>query len=255
MISPSLKERFESFMSSGDFAESVDAAAKLHYPKGFHRADYFARNRTAIIEQKSLDQDVDAKVRVFLGDLIRVHGPLDRDHITLAGIIAAVTELPHGNPFKPRLRAILTQRIDDLLANGDKQTRDTRRFFGLPEAIGVVVILNEHATLIEPDYFQDKAWHMLRKEVSPGELRYPQNQVVILISEAHRVVTNANVEMIPVETTFSDAGVNNPAVEAFAEELRQRWADFNRAMAGEWLGPGARWRTRPWDGKGPGGRS
>jgi hypothetical protein len=85
---------------------------------------------------------------------------------------------------------------------------------------------------------------MLRKELSPGELRYPQNQVVILISEAHRVVTNANVEMIPVETTFSEAGLKNPAAEAFAEELRQRWADFNQAVAGEWRGPTREVTTR-----------
>ena len=164
-------------------------------------------------------------------------GTLNREHVTLAGIIDAVARLPRGNPFKPRLRAILTQRIDDLLAKADKQTRDSRRFFKLPEAIGVVVILNEHAPLIEPDYFQDKAWDMLRKELAPGKLRYPENQAVILISEAHRVVTAADVEMIPVETTFSDAGVKNPIAQAIAEELRQRWADFSQALAGNWLGP------------------
>jgi hypothetical protein len=109
MIPPSLKERFESFMSSGDFAESIDAGAKSHYPKGFQRADYLARNRSAIIEQKSLDQDVDAKVQAFLGDLVPAYGPLDREQLTLAGIIDAVAQLPPGNPFKPRLRAILTQ--------------------------------------------------------------------------------------------------------------------------------------------------
>jgi hypothetical protein len=142
-----------------------------------------------------------------------------------------------GNPFKPKLRAILTQRIDDLLAKADKQTRDTRLNFSIPNAVGVVVVLNEHAPLIEPDYFYDKAWDMLRKEQSPGQLRYPENQVVILISEAHRVLTSANVEMIPVETVFSDAGLNNPAAQSFAEELRQRWADFNAAVACEWVGP------------------
>jgi hypothetical protein len=237
MIPLSLKDRFEGFMSCGDFAESVDAAVTSYYPVGLQRADYFSRDRSAIIEQKSLDQDVDAKVRAFLADLVRICGPLDRDHVTLAGIIDAVAQLPPGNPFKPRLRAILTQRIDDLLAKADKQTRDTRKFFGLPEAIGGVVILNEHAPLIEPDYFHDKAWDMLRKKLPSGELRYPENQVVILISEAHRVVTAANVEMIPVETTFSEAGLKNLAAERFAVELRQRWADFNHAIAGDWSGP------------------
>jgi hypothetical protein len=224
-------------MSSGDFTESVDALTKSRYPKGFQKADYLARNRSFIIEQKSLDQDVDDKVQAILCNLVRTCGPRDPEHVTLAGIIDAIAQLPRGNPFASKLRAILTQRIDDLVAKADKQTRDTRKFFGLTTAVGVVVILNENAPLIEPDYFQDKSWDMLRKENSAGELRYPENQVVILISEAHRVVTTADVEMIPVETTFSDAGLKNPAAQAFAEELRQRWADFNQAVTGEWLGP------------------
>lgn len=237
MDRPSLKERFASFMSSGDFAEDIDALIRSGYLDGLQKADYLAANRSVIIEQKSLDQDIDAKVQIFLDDLVRTCGPLDHEQVTLAGIIDAVAQLPRGNRFRPKLRAILTQRIDDLLAKADKQTRDTRKSFGLPDAIGVVVMLNEHASLIEPDYFHDKAWDMLRKEQAPGHLRYPENQVVILISEAHRVVTRANVEMIPVETTLSDAGLQNPAAEAFAIEIRQRWAAFNGALPSEWVGP------------------
>jgi hypothetical protein len=237
MNGASLKERFVSFMSSGDFVEDIDALVRSGYPNGLQKADYLAWNRSVIIEQKSLDQDVDGKVQAFLGDLVGTHGPLEREGVTLARIIDAVAQLPRGNRFKPKLRAILTQRIDDLLAKADKQTRDTRRFFGLPDAIGIVVMLNEHAALIEPDYFQDKAWNMLRKEKAPGQLRYPENQVVILISEAHRVLTAANIEMIPVETTLSETGLKNPAAEAFASELRQRWATFNEALATDWVGP------------------
>jgi hypothetical protein len=89
--------------------------------------------------------------------------------------------LPSGNPFVRRLHAILTQPIDNLLARADKQTRDTRLTFSIPEALGVVVVLNEDAQLIEPDYFQDKAWDMFRTELEPGRLRYPENQVAIFV--------------------------------------------------------------------------
>ena len=71
------------------------------------------------IEQKSLDQDVDAKVQALLSDLIRYYGPLDRHQLTLAGIINVIAGLPPDNPFRPKLRAILTQRIDDILAKAD----------------------------------------------------------------------------------------------------------------------------------------
>ena len=233
----SLKERFERFMSLGDFAESIDALTIANHVPGRRKADYLARSRLVIIEQKSIDHDVDAKVRAFLGDLTRQYGPLDIEHITLAGIINAVAKLPPRNPFRHRLRAILTQRIDDYLAEADKQTCDTRQTFSIPAAVGVVVVLNEHAQLIEPDYFVDKAWDMLRKEMEPGRLRYPENQVTLLISEAHRIPSTDGSEMIPVETIFSDAGLSNPAAVSFGEELRQRWAEFNHAGASEWPGP------------------
>jgi hypothetical protein len=235
--SVSLKERFERFMSLGDFAESIDALTIANHVPGRRKADYLARSRSVIIEQKSIDHDVDAKVRAFLGELTRQHGPLDIEHITLAGIIDVVAKLPPRNPFRPRLRAILTQRIDDYLAEADKQTRDTRLTFSIPAAVGVVVVLNEHAPLIEPDYFVDKAWDMLRKELEPGNLRYPENQVALLISEAHRIPSADGAEMIPVETIFSEAGLTNSAAESFAQELRQRWAEFNQAGVREWPGP------------------
>jgi hypothetical protein len=234
---PYLKERFERFMSSGDFAENIDALTTTNQVPGRRKADYLARNRSVIVEQKSIDHDVGTKVHAVLSDLVRQHGPLGAEHVTLAGIIERVATLPRGNPFKPRLRAILTQRIDDYLAEADKQTRDTKLTFSIPAAIGVVVVLNEHAQLIEPDYFVDKAWDMLRKEAEPGQLRYPQNQVALLISEAHRVPSPDGSEIIPVETVFSEAGLSNSAAESFVEDLRQRWAKFNQAGVLEWSGP------------------
>lgn len=233
----SLKERFERFMSSGDFAESIDALTASDNIPGRRKADYLACDRSVIVEQKSIDHDVDAWMNAFLSGFVRQHGPLAPGDVTLAEIIDAVVKLPAPNPFKRRLRAILTQRIDDYLAEADKQTRDTRLTFSIPTAVGVVVILNEHAPLIEPDYFVDKAWDMFRKELPPGQLRYKENQVALLVSEAHRVLSADGTEMIPIETIFSDAGLNNPAAARFAEELRWRWAEFNQAGTLDWIGP------------------
>jgi hypothetical protein len=234
---PSLKERFERFMSFGNFAESVDALTIKDNIPGRKKADYLAWNRSVIIEQKSIDHDVDDQIRTFIDDFKRQHGSMDCEYVTLAGIIDAVAKLPLGNTFKRRLLTILTKRIDDYLADADKQTRDTRLTFNIPEAIGVVVVLNEHAQLIEPDYFVSKAWIMLRKEAKPGQLRYPHNQVVLLISEAHRIPSADGSEMIPVETIFSEAAPENSPADLFVADLRRRWADFNRAGTLDSTGP------------------
>lgn len=78
---------------------------------------------------------------------------------------------------------------------------------------------------------------MFRKESAPGQFRYKENQVALLISEAHRVPSADGTEMIPIETISSEAGLNNPAATTFAEELRRRWAEFNQAGTLDWIGP------------------
>jgi hypothetical protein len=61
-------------MSLGDFFESIDALTITDHTSGRQKADYLAFNRSVIIEQKSLDRDVDAKVAAFLEDFTRHHG-------------------------------------------------------------------------------------------------------------------------------------------------------------------------------------
>jgi hypothetical protein len=233
----SLKERFESFMSQLGSVENIDSLMKPCNLPNRLRADYLACNRLVIIEQKSFDLDVsDKALQALLHDLVRLHGPIGVEGVTLADIIEVISRLPHSNPFKPRLRKILTQKIDDILSKADKQTRDTRKTFLIAEAIGVVVVLNERAQLIEPDYFVDKAWDMLHKRLPNGKLRYPENQVAIMISEAHRIPALDGSELIPIETVFSEAGGNNAVADAFAETLRRRWAEFNGALSRGWPG-------------------
>jgi hypothetical protein len=73
----SLKERFERFMLLDGFAEDIDALVVASHVPGRRKADYLAFNRAVIIEQKSIDHDVDAKVSAVLDDLVREHGALD----------------------------------------------------------------------------------------------------------------------------------------------------------------------------------
>ena len=100
-----------------------------------------------------------------------------------------------------------------------------------------MVVLNEHAQPIEPDYFVSEAWTMLRKEAEPGRLRYPNNQVVFLISEAHRIPSADGGIKIPVETVFAESAPANSPADLFAADLRRRWAEFNGAGTLDWPGP------------------
>ena len=221
-----LKERFEGFILSIEGIESVDLLMKQCHLPGRKSADYLAFNRRVIIEQKSLDIDPDQKMIEFFEQNTSLDNTVDGDLTALSHFLR---RLPDGTNLGVNLYRSLTKGLDDILSYADKQTRDTRKTFLIPEAIGVVVILNDSAPTLEPDVVTIKAAEMLRKRTSANELRYSENHLVILISEAHRIPSDKTVELIPTSTAFSELGAQLPLAAFFGEALLRRWAEFNNA--------------------------
>jgi hypothetical protein len=220
----SLKERFEKFMAGVSSVENVDALLKNCDLPGRMRADYLAFRRRVIIEQKSLEVDADTKIQAFVDDLARTRGIKGEGEISISEFLS---RLPDGKALGLQLFGKITKGVDDILAKADKQTADTRKTFVIPDAFGFVIILNDAAQMIGPDFVAIKAFEMLRKKTPSGAIRYPSNQVVLVISEAHRVVTPEPVELVPIETIISETGQQNPLVAQLATTLVKRWAEFN----------------------------
>jgi Penicillin binding protein transpeptidase domain len=190
-----LKVRFDNFMSTLGGVENLDTLMRRSNLPGRKSADYLAFDRRVIIEQKSLEVDPDQKVQSFINDLIRERGPLAPGDASLTSVARLLEGLPDGYSLKKGLYERLTRGIEDILARADKQTADTRQTFALPPelALGMVIILNENAQILEPDYVVSRVWDTLCKRSPKGELRYQNNEVVILISEGHRVLTDGAV--------------------------------------------------------------
>ena len=225
-----LKARFERFMSTLPGVENIDTLMEQCDLPDRKRADYLAFNRRVIIEQKSLETvDLHDKVQAVIDGLSEREN-LGEGEISLASFAKLIPQSPDGNDCKKRLRQMLTQKIDDVLAKADRQTGDSRKTFVIPQAVGIVVILNDSIQLIEPDFVVDKAFAMLQEKFLPtGKIRYPHNQVVIYISEAHRIQSDDHAEIIPVETIFSESGNQLPIATHCADILKQQWAEFNGA--------------------------
>jgi hypothetical protein len=167
---PTLKERFERFMSVLEGVENIDTLMKQCDLPGRKRANYLAFNRHVIIEQKSLEVDPDYKIQTFIDDLLRARGIIDADQVSLVSFAHVLTQLPDGDDSKKQLYQKLTKGIDDILAKADKQTRDTRKTFFIPEAVGIVVILNDNVQILEPDFVVVKAFDTLRKCLPTGSI-------------------------------------------------------------------------------------
>jgi hypothetical protein len=196
--------------------------------EGRKRADYLACDRRVVIEQKSIDVNPDYKIQKFLDKLASAgHLPNSGQMDWLLPELLRV--VPDGPALFEELRERVTKVLDDIIVKADDQTRDTKQTFRIPEAIGIVVVLNECAPLIFPDIAMVKLFDMLRKRRPNGELRYVHNQVIVLISEAHLIESHEDVTMFNMATVYSDAGNKIPLATMYTESLKEQWAAFNNA--------------------------
>jgi hypothetical protein len=237
MSAPSLKQRFEAFMASLSSAENIDEILKsssrcypdagyVRFLEDFKRADYLAFNRAAIIEQKSLEVDVDGKLGIFLNKLIKDRGVIGCGATSIEYIIK---QMPDRDELNKKLFQLLSQGVDKKLSDCDTQIENTRELFLISEAIGIVVLLNENAQYLTPDLLVYRAFHTIRKRDARGAVRYPNIHAVLIISEAHRIIGEGTSELIPVETILSDTGAVLQATVRCTEALSRLWCAFNQA--------------------------
>jgi hypothetical protein len=229
-----LKKRFVQFMLSMADVESIDVLLHESAPVGLKIADFLAYGRRAIVEVKSIERNPARKIQSFLDGLAQNGCLLNAEDVTLTELLRA---LPDGQALFDELLARVTKVFDDLIARADDQVRHTRKIFNIPDAIGVVAILNEDATLLYPDISAVRIFEVLRK-TRDGQLRYTENHVVIYISEAHIIHDRAEVRRFPTSTVYSDIGNATPFATTVAEELSQKWAAFNDAG---YMGSYERW--------------
>ncbi len=221
---PDLRKRFEAFIRTLDGFESVDALLKDRDPDGKKRADYLLWDRTIIVEQKVLEIDPHDKAQDFVDDLmdqgrVVVYGRVPIEHV--------FSKLPDRETLRRQLHYKLTNRIDAIFSGADKQTRDTREIFSIPDAGGVLVILNENAVTLSPETIGHKIAQMFGKTNADGSVRYPHNTVAIWISEIHEMAVNHPTTFYPIISMLGPNWRDNLRVEYFANDLARCWAAFN----------------------------
>ncbi len=221
-----LKERFAQFMLSTPGVESIDEILRSYTVPGKQRADYLACDRNVVVEVKSIEKNPDYKIQRFLDDLASSNRLPGGDHTTLGALLSGV---PDGAALFSEIRERTTKVLDYIVGKADDQTGGTKDIFNLPNALGVVVVLNEDATLLFPDISTIKLFEMLRKKRPDGSIRYVHNQVIILISEAHVIDGGEGATIFPMSTLYSDEGNNIPFATTFAEGFNRLWAAYNGA--------------------------
>lgn len=218
-----LPARFETFIRTIRGFESIDALLKGVRGDGKKRADYLLWNRQVVMEQKVLVTDPLNKPQKF------VDGLMEEGRIILYGRTstdAIFDSLPDGQKLKREMYRRITKSLEDSVAYADKQTRDTRQQFGIPNATGVLVILNESAPTLRPDLILYGLHHVFNKKCEDGSFRYGNNDGVVLISGVHpmRGLMGSGMSCV---SAVSPRPRSAAVFSEIADELLDKWAAFN----------------------------
>jgi hypothetical protein len=221
----SLKNRFEAFVRAAPGFEDVDQLTKGDRLPGRMKADYLLTNRRMIIEQKFLESDPIEKAQKFLDDFMHSRGIRGYGQM---GLQAIFRRYPDAAELNAQLISKVTKIVDDKCAHADKQTRHTRLTFMIPDAIGLLVFLNETAGYLPPNTVGHRILQTLSKK-EQGTARYAHNDIALVISESHVIPGYSDKTVLPiiiVPAPFSNRQTR--AIEV-ANNVIEAWAAFNGA--------------------------
>ncbi len=218
-----VRERFESFIRTVRAFESVDELLRDVHLEGKKRADYLLWGRQVIVEQKVLVDDPSDKPQRFVNQL------MSKGRVLAYGMQSTnrlFGGMPDGKEQKRRMFLSITKGLEASFADADKQTRDTREIFSIPDAVGIVVILNLSAPTLEPDLVRYGLSQALQKRRDDNSIRYPNNDGVLMISEAHTDIS-VRGRGAPCFSSPTPHTKSEQIVRAFSDSLILGWSAFN----------------------------
>jgi hypothetical protein len=225
---PDLRSRFEQFVRTLDGFEDIDALLKERDPRGKRRADYLFSNRSIIVELKTLESDPCDKAQNYLRRLVEEnrlvggYGTFVIDKDTFRG-------LPDGERLYRNLLYKTSSRLEEIASDADKQTRDTREIFGITEAAGILIVLNQGAQSLIPELLDYRIQDLFKVRNRDGSVRFPHNDMVMVISELHPIRIGS-ATLLPTRRYVNSTARQREQAIAFTDKLTAAWAAFNGVL-------------------------
>ncbi len=221
---PDLEARFLSFLKSVPDAESVDELGTPNIPEGVAIADFLLADRSIVAEVKSLKTDTAAKVE----EVLRAHR--DRPEFPVFygewPVEKVLAHLPDGEQIKAEIFAKISSSVERAFKKADDQIADTKRWFGLSDAWGLLFILNDAVDILSPEVLATKVAKMLTKKNSSGDVRYRQIQWVCIVSETHYTQVAPGLKAMPIIEVEGPTAIAYPRAVRTLDHLRSAWASY-----------------------------
>ena len=222
-----LEQRFTRFIEALPNAETIDRLQLPPDPSRRRRADFLLGNREVIVELKTLTDDTSHKVDA-VADKHR-----DREDFPLfygkADVRKVLSHLPDGEEIYRRMVWSLTRSVEDCVRAAEEQITHTRSVLGLPNAAGLLVILNESIRVLDPGLVGHRVAQLMRRERT-GNTDSEKVDFVWLLFESHALGT---VNGVPATTSMIIRGGRAdcmPWFTPFHRDLVARWASGNNGV-------------------------
>jgi hypothetical protein len=214
-----IESEFFRFMQNIIKAEPIDKLIPDRKTQAA-RADFLAYNRKAIIEVKSLTEDVSIHLYNEL-DKYRHLFPNEKDHYSVEEIIG---RLPNKAHINREIFKRVTRNLEASIRNANRQIIGTKNELNLRGSFGVLAILNAEVSILSPKAIALKLNEMLCKQ-NGDELRYPHIAYGFVLTAAHVKLTDDSIQW-PVITFEGPTAVEYPCSDGIMQDLTSKWISY-----------------------------
>lgn len=222
----SLNDRFKAFLAQLPSAESID---EIRLPPGFSeekRADFFVEDRKVVVELKSLESDPEQKIH----EEIAKHR--HRDEFPLfygeMEVNKVLKHLPDGQAIMQKMFEKISRSIEQSFRSADRQIKSTKSIFDLPDALGLLILLNEDLSVLSPEIVSQKVSLLLTRKEQNGSFHYKDVASVLVVFENYILKDQRGNKLQP------SIGVDGPSAEgkvefaAILDDIQHAWATYNK---------------------------
>lgn len=220
-----LEGRIKVFLSDWEEAESIDDLDLSEQQQKRKKADYFFRGRTIIGELKALYEDTASKIEHILAPYRESsEWPLLFGEQSLENLLQ---HLSNATEIRGEIFDSITSSIEGAVENANRQIRTTKETFGLPDAGGLLIILNDAVDILAPDLIVYRVRKSLNKRTPEGRLRFPHVSAVVVIGGAHYSPMKAKFQGIPI-VTIPTTAPEADRVADFISVMNTKWSEYDR---------------------------
>ena len=134
--------------------------------------------------------------------------------------------MPNKDKINAEVVSAITKVIERDVTEANGQIRETKNILNLPNAAGLLVILNDTVEALSPDLVVYRVRQAINKRDQEGNLRHPHISAVLFISQTHFVQASDRLKLLPLLTVTTASSGSAEVVDYLDKTLTPQWSLF-----------------------------